>query len=113
MKKAIGIQLEDKVNVYGSIDVKIEVKTDTEGKIISGLVIGSTLQQNKAILLSAHPGDIKTAPTVGVGISDFLHDDDYQKYRSIIPEHFAKDGLKTRLVKFGENIPLDIDCSYE
>lgn len=113
MKKAIGIQLEDKMNVMGTIDLKIQVIRDVDNKIISGLTVGHTLHQNKAIILTAQPGEIKTRPDLGVGIIDFLEDNDYQKYKTIIPDHFLKDGLKVRAVTFSEKLPLEIDCSYE
>jgi hypothetical protein len=91
--KGIGIQLIDSTDIGNIGDVKIDVKKDSEGKIITGLSIGATLNQNKALLLMLQPGELKNHPTLGVGIGDALNSDNLIGYRNKIRRDFADDGL--------------------
>ncbi|HUH26512.1 MAG TPA: hypothetical protein VLY87_07780 [Flavobacterium sp.] len=112
MPKDKGIQLNDN-NTNGQIlDLKIEVLKDSGGKIIQGLIVGNTLQQNQALILITHQGENKFNPDLGVGISDILLDNDYLNYRHRIRENYAKDGLKVTHLDLYENKPLKIDANY-
>ena len=86
---------------------------DSAGKIVSGIVIGDTLEQNKAIILIAHEGQLKGNPDVGVGIGDIALSSDYLEYRHKIREHFAKDGLVVETLDLYENKPIKIIANYE
>ena len=112
MPKGKGIQLNDKLTEGQILDLKIDVKRDTNGKIAQGLVVGDTLQQNQALILITQPGENKFNPDLGVGITDMLLDHDYLNYRHRIREHFAKDGLKVSRLDLYENKPLRIDANY-
>jgi hypothetical protein len=59
MAKDRGIQLIDSDDEGTVMDLKITPIRDINNKIISGLVIGNTLEQNKALILLANQGDIK------------------------------------------------------
>jgi hypothetical protein len=95
------------------IDLKIKVVRDSAGRIASGLVVGNTLEQNKAIILIAHQGELKANPDLGVGLGDILLGSDYLEFRHLIREHFAKDGLVVETVDLYENKPIKIIANYE
>lgn len=95
------------------LDLKIQPIKDTEGKIISGVVIGNTLEQNKAFILLGHPNDFKANPTLGVGIEDILLSTDLLTYRHKIREHFAVDGLKITNLDLYSLDKIQIDAHYE
>lgn len=111
--KSIGIQLTDNNDTGDVLDLKINVVRDSAGKIVSGLVIGDTLEQNKAIILIAHEGQLKGNPDVGIGIGDIALSSDYLEYRHKIREHFAKDGLVVETLDLYENKPIKIIANYE
>lgn len=111
--KSIGIQLTDNNDTGDVLDLKINVVRDSAGKIVSGLVIGDTLEQNKAIILIAHEGELKGNPDVGVGLGDIALSSDYLEYRHKIREHFAKDGLVVETLDLYENKPIKIVANYE
>lgn len=91
--KGFAIQLNDNVDNGLLMDLKITVKKDTEGKIISGLTIGNTLEQNMALILLIAPGELKEYPTLGVDFNSALLNDDFLEIRHKIQQEFAKDGL--------------------
>lgn len=111
--KSIGIQLNDNNDSGDVLDLKINVVRDSAGKIVSGLVVGDTLEQNKAIILIAHQGELKATPDLGVGLGDILLSSDYLEYRHKIREHFAKDGLVIETLDLYENKPFKIVANYE
>lgn len=112
MPKDRGIQLNDNLSVGQILDLKVEIKKDAEGKIMQGLFVGNTLQQNQALILITQQGENKFNPDLGVGIADMLLDHDYLAYRHRIREHYAKDGLKVTYLDLYENKPLKIDANY-
>ncbi len=111
--KDYAIQLEDKADVGSILDLKISVKKDNEGKILSGLCIGSTLEQNKALILIAQPNDFKDNPDLGVGIEDMLMSDDLLEFRHKIREEFAKDGLVIDELDLYSTKRINIEAHYE
>ena len=111
--KAIGIQYNDSNDNGEVLDLKVSVVRDASGKIASGLVVGNTLEQNKASILIAHQGDFKFNPDLGVGLGDIALSSDYLEYRHKIREHFAKDGLVVETLDLFENKPLKIIAHYE
>jgi hypothetical protein len=97
------------------LDLKIAPPIrDSDGKITQGgLVIGNTLEQNKAFLLIAHPNDFKAIPTLGIGFSDILLDSNLLEYRHKIREQFARDGLKIKNLDLYSLNNIKIDAHYE
>lgn len=110
--KTIGIQLTDNNKDGNLLDLKINVARDSAGKIVTGLVVGNTLEQNKAIILIAHQGELKCNPDLGVGLGDIVNSSDYLEYRHKIREHFIKDGLVIETLDLYENKPLKITANY-
>ena len=111
--KAIGIQLTENKDQSEVLDLKINVVRDSSGKITSGLVVGNTLEQNKALILIVHPGELKFKPDLGVGLGDLMLSSDYLEFRHRIREHFAKDGLFVETLDLFENKPIKIIANYE
>lgn len=109
--KDFGIQY--KSNNEGLFDLDIKVKRDSSGRIISGLVLGGTLQQNMACILIAEPGDFKENLSLGVGIRNALLDEDLLPYRHQIKEQFANDGLYVSSLDFYDISKFKIDAEYE
>jgi len=110
--KAIGIQLTENNDQGEILDLKINVVRDSAGKIMSGLVVGNTLEQNKAIILIAQQGEFKANPDLGVGLGDIVNSSDYLEYRHKIREHFTKDGLVVETLDLYENKTLKIIANY-
>jgi hypothetical protein len=111
--KSIGIQYNDNNDNGEVLDLKVSVVRDVSGKIMAGLVIGNTLEQNKASILIAHQGEFKFNPDLGVGLGDIALSSDYLEYRHKIREHFTKDGLVVETLDLFENKPLKIIANYE
>ncbi len=107
------IQVIDNEDEGTILDLKINPIRDANGKIVSGVVIGDTLEQNKAFLLLAHPNDFKANPTLGVGIEDAVLDSELLEFRHKIREQFAKDGLKITNLDLYNLQKVNIECSYE
>lgn len=110
--KRRGIQLNDNNDLGIVMDIKVNPVRDQSGKIISGIVVGDILEQNKALILIAHPGELKFNPDVGVGIEDLLLSGDYLEYRHKIREHFTKDGLRISRLDLNEKKPTVIIADY-
>lgn len=110
--KSTGIQYNDSSDglVY---DLKIEVKRDASGKILSGLVIGQTLEQNMASILVCKPGDLKDNLSFGVDFRSALLGEDLLEYRHKIKEEFTKDGLNVNHLDLYDLTKYNIDAAYE
>lgn len=107
-----GIQLIDNSNDGDIMDIKIVPVRDASNKIVSGFVIGTTLEQNIALMLMMHPGELKFRPDLGVGIQDIVLSEDYLVFRHRIREHLRKDNLIVNQIDLFENKPFKIDATY-
>lgn len=110
-RKDFGIQL--KPTESGNFDLDIQIKRDASGKIISGLKLGPTLEQNVASLLIGEPGDFKGNPDLGVGLRSALLDEDLLEYRHQIKGQFVKDGLNVKHLDLYNLHKFSIDAEYE
>lgn len=111
--KAIGIQMIDNSEEGNIWDLKIEPVRDAEGKILSGLVIGNTLHQNQAAILTACPGEFKFDPTLGVGLQDELLGEDLLNARHKIKEQMPKDGMTVRKLDLYDKDKFEMIADYE
>lgn len=71
------------------------------------LLVGDVLRQNQALILILHNGELKENPSVGVGISDMLLDNDPIYWRTKIKEQLEMDGQsvsKVTITKTGIHI---------
>lgn len=107
MKKGIGILLNPENN-----DLKIRVKKNALGQIVSGFVIGGTTTQNQAIILSSHAGELRHAPTVGVGIENILLDNDLLAWRIVIRRQLENDGQRVDKIVFTKDLNIVIYADY-
>lgn len=110
-KKDFGIQY--KSNNNGDFELDIDVQKDSAGRIISGLVLENTLEQNIASILIAEPGDFKDNLSLGVGMRSALLDEDLLPYRHQIKEQFAFDGLTVNHLDLYDLKKFSIDAEYE
>jgi len=113
--KNIGVQINDTNDLGQLMDIKIRVQRDETGKIVTGMVIGDTLEQNKALLLLLRPGDLKDKPLIGVGIEDILLSDETNltEYRHKIRRNLESDGMRVGVVDFYNKTNLKIEAYYE
>lgn len=106
------IQMVDNIEDGHIGDFKIVPIRGTDGKIISGLTIGKTLEQNKAVILMVNPGEVKQYPTLGVGLNDATLSDDLLDLRHKIRQEFSKDGLKIVELDLYKNKNIVIKAKY-
>lgn len=99
-----GIQLADFAPL-------IDIKKDSLGLIQRGLTLGDTLNQNQAIILAMHQGELKERPMMGVGISDMLLDNDPIYWRTSIKEQLEMDGQRVGSVKITRT-GIQIEATY-
>ena len=99
-----GIQIKD-------YDVTVAVRKDAAGKIVEGLVVGDILRQNQALILVLHKGELKSDPSVGVGLSDMLLDHDLLTWKREIREQMELDGQTVGNVSI-DNDKIVIDSEY-
>lgn len=81
---------------------------DTTGSDIS--FVESTLQHQRDLLLTIK-GELKDSPSVGVGVVDFVNDEDSAELSTEIRNQFRKDGMTIREIAVSETIK--IDAAYE
>ena len=110
--KGIGIQVNDHNDTGDILDLKIEPIRDSSNKIVSGLVIGITLEQNISLMMLAHQGELKSSPDLGVGIEDIVLSEDYLAFRHKIREHLKKDELVVSQLDLFEGKPFKIVAEY-
>lgn len=110
-RKDFGIQLQAIDN--DTFDVAVDPVRDEYGKIVSGVMLGPTLEQNIACLLMAEPGDFKLQLDLGVGLRSALLDEDLLEYRHAIKEQAAKDGISVKHLNLYNLENFSIDAEYE
>ncbi|MBQ9255013.1 MAG: hypothetical protein IJ180_09610 [Bacteroidales bacterium] len=106
MSRGIGIRL------LGDFEPEVNVVKDTEGKIEMGLVVGSTLEQNQALILLCHKGENKEFSGLGVGIEDMLNDHELEDWKRMITYMLSMDGMKIKELKLSET-EIKLEADYE
>jgi hypothetical protein len=106
MGKGIGILLDERTN-----DLKIVVKRDVNGHITGGVMVGNVTTQNQFVLLQAHTGELKNAPTTGVGIPDMLLDNNNLYWKTKVRETLEDEGLKIKTLEFTNN-KINVNAHY-
>ena len=77
------------------------------------LVIGDSNVQHQNTLLITQPGSFKESPDVGVGLENFLLDDDSAGLKDKVREEFIKDGQKLNSISYNtETGNLIYDADY-
>jgi len=89
---------------------------DGAGEVIvknGSVALGDVTLQNQYMILVAQKGEFMEHPTLGVGISDALRDDDVLEWKKRIREDFAKDDLKVNKIDLNlQTGSLEIDAHY-
>ena len=75
------------------------------------LLVGDVLRQNQALILTLHNGELKENPSVGVGISDMLLDNDPIYWKTLIKEQMEMDGQTVDKVRI-TNTGIQIESKY-
>lgn len=99
-----GIQMTD-------YDLSVSVEYDSEGRIVSGLVVGDILHQNQALILGLHKGDLKDDVSVGVGIDRMILDSDWLSWQREIRDQLEMDGQTVESVVV-DSKSIKIKASY-
>ncbi len=79
-------------------------ETDDLAVIGGDMAIGEATLQHQADLLSAQEGEYKQSPVTGVGLSNFLNDEDPREMIRKIRLQFAQDGIQIDSLSFSEGI---------
>jgi len=99
-----GIQMTD-------YDLSVSVEYNSEGRIVSGLVVGDILHQNQALILGLHKGDLKDDVSVGVGIDRMIMDSDWLSWQREIRDQLEMDGQNVESVLV-DSKSIKIKASY-
>lgn len=102
----IGIQIDNDYNVT------ISVKRDESGLIETGFSIGQTKEQNMAMILLMHKGELKAEPMFGVGIEDMCNDNDAGAWKREITNMLAKDAMKVTKLNITTKA-IELEGDYE
>lgn len=109
MAKSTGILLDPTTG-----DLAVSAWRDAAGLISQGLEVGTTTFQNQALILQARKGEFKEYPTLGVGISDILGDDETTGWKREIALQLEADGMKVKSVELDlKTNKLAIDAEYD
>ncbi len=109
MAKSTGILLDPATG-----DLLVAARRDAAGLVAQGLEVGTTTFQNQALILQAAKGEFKEYPTLGVGISDILGDDEMTGWKREITLQLEADGMKVKTVGLDlTNNKLTIDADYD
>lgn len=76
------------------------------------LAIGDTLFQNQKLIIGAHKGEIKENPLLGVGITNFIDDEEPSELLREVRINLRMDGQKVKKSLF-ENGKLIIESKYD
>jgi hypothetical protein len=76
-------------------------------------VVGESTEQHKALLLLANKGEIRYYPWAGVGLGNFINDEELVGAEQEIQKQFELDGMRITKLRIYENGKLEIDASYE
>lgn len=105
--KSMGILLND------TGDLLIRVVKNSSGLITQGLVVGNVTKQNQRTILSAEKGEIKSNPTLGVGIRSYLDDEDFSRLLRETRIKLREDGQKVKSCGFDKQGNIIIQGGYE
>ena len=90
----------------------IDILLDENGDLLldgnGDPVVGDVTQQNQKLLLETRKGDWKLYPLIGVGVQDFVDDEDPGALMREIRLQLKKDGFKIGSLKInGQTIKID------
>lgn len=68
------------------------------------VVYGESTRHHQKKILLARKGDIRRHPTVGVGLEDYIDDEDPEEMLRETSRQFIKDGMRVHKMAFDEMI---------
>jgi hypothetical protein len=91
-------------------DILLDENLDLQ--IVDGdWVIGDSTKQNQQLLLQCQKGEIKQYPKTGVGINNYLLDEEEQSMLREIRSEFEGDGMLVNKLNYSDE-KLTIDAQY-
>ncbi|MCV9934551.1 hypothetical protein OIU80_19900 [Flavobacterium sp. LS1R47] len=82
-------------------DLKIEVKKDASGKIVSGIFLDNIDYQRCHLITIAQKGEFKANPTLGFGIENYMRDTvitNKQKFKTELQKELKTDGVTADVI---------------
>ena len=77
------------------------------------MVVGDAALQHQQDLLTANEGEYKFDPLVGVGLAEFLDDEDSSAMMKKVRVQFGSDGMNVRMARINANGKIEIDAEYK
>lgn len=75
-------------------DIAVQTLRNADGKIVRGVLVGNTTDQNAILVLKLHQGDLKEDPLLGVGLTKYMRGKlDRSQIESRIRVHFTRAGI--------------------
>jgi len=90
------------------LDTDDDLKLDANGS----LVMGSSDQQHKRLLLATEKGQWKESPQAGVGCIMYLSNEDEGGLLKEIRTQFTADGMSVTAVAVDNNLNVIVDADY-
>lgn len=112
--KSFAIQLQADRSLHGVLTPVFNVARDSNGLIIRGLNVGDTQPQNEAIILMSNVGEMKCAPTLGVGLDSatLLEVNNTTGFKHEIRRNYALEGLQIERLDCPSIDKLNIIAKY-
>ena len=93
------------------LDLVIDIKYDSTGKIISGLVLDNIDYQRCHLITLAQKGEFKANPTLGFGIQNYLKGtviNNNQKFKTELQKELKTDGIDAEVLIEADNTHFNI-----
>lgn len=88
--------------------------TDFDLRIENGdFVVGESSAQHQQLLLLLEKGELRQYPLTGVGLKNFLNDDNLGELYQEIQKQFKADGLSVNRLKIYNDGQMELDASYQ
>ena len=94
----------------------IDILFDETGDVAcknGDLVNDDATFQHQKDLLAASEGEYKFDPLVGVGLFEFLDDEDPSQMLRKVRMQFGKDGMNVRIARINNKGKMEIDAKYQ
>lgn len=94
----------------------VDILCDETGDIAAkngDFVLGDATFQHQQDLMTATEGEYKFDPLTGVGLAEFLDDEDPSEMMRKIRMQFAKDGMNVKTAKINKAGKIEIDAPYK
>lgn len=109
--------IENKLSIFHyqlSINMTgIQLNSDYDLLIKNGtMTLGETTPQNQALIMTAHKGEFKEYPLLGVGLEDMVNDHDFKAWKRKITDQLEQDGQRIEKLELTES-GLTLEASYK